>query len=187
MVVSSTIVWGRGFAVLLAVGAIATLACSTNEEGSVPDAGQLVDGGGDVRRSPPTGPDEETRECRASVEVEVPVPVPYAGRVNPLAPTTAALTAGRATYAATCADCHGPGGRGDGRRAPLQKIAPTDFTRRSRPADYLFWRISEGGGEPFCSSMPTGKAHLSEPQRWQLVLVLEEFFAAPDGGTDGGT
>ncbi len=48
---------------------------------------------------------------------------------NPLAADAAALAAGRDLYAASCATCHGDGGRGDGPGAGQADPPPYDFTR----------------------------------------------------------
>lgn len=169
---------------LVAIGVAMVSACSAAVEAPASEAPADA---GRYRRPAPTGPaDDEPPACRASTDEDIPVPAPYAGRSNPLSRGGAELSRGRSAYATSCGDCHGTTGSGDGHRAPAQRIPPTDFTRRLRPDDYLFWRISEGGGPPFCSSMPVGKAFFTEERRWELVLVLHELAAARDAGAEGG-
>ena len=60
---------------------------------------------------PPSGPAAEntTDSLSSTAPAATPVPATPAAAAGP---TTAELTAGRGTYAATCAMCHGPAGQG---------------------------------------------------------------------------
>lgn len=64
---------------------------------------------------PPSGPAAENTTDSLSSSAPVATPVPATPAAAPAAaagPTTAELTAGRGTYTATCAMCHGPAGQG---------------------------------------------------------------------------
>lgn len=89
------------------------------------------------------------------------------GRRNPL--PAAVTTAGAALFAANCAVCHGPLGRGDGMAAAALNPPPRDLTSPAVQADSdggLFWKITSGRG-----AMPAWP-WLSERERWSLVWAL---------------
>ena len=100
----------------------------------------------------------------------------YAGKTNPLVATQAVLVEGRKLYAANCASCHGPKGRGDGLAAANLKPPPADLTwTMSMPVsqdDFLYWTISEGGAQ-FGSAMPAFKTTLKPEQIWSIVSALK--------------
>lgn len=60
-----------------------------------------------------------------------------AGLVAGCAPEAGPVGAAR-DYAAVCADCHGPGGRGNGRLAVGMRPAPSDLTRLAADAGGAF-------------------------------------------------
>ncbi len=104
---------------------------------------------------------------------EVSVPSDYAGKTNPLSADVAA--AGKVVYDERCASCHGATGAGDGAASAGLDPKPADLAEEvpNLGDDFLFWRISEGGGmEPFNSAMPAWKGILTEEQIWQLVSYL---------------
>ncbi|MEP6673356.1 MAG: cytochrome c [Chthoniobacter sp.] len=89
---------------------------------------------------------------------------------NPSAGNTAAAAAGKQTYAATCAACHGATGRGDGPAAAALNPKPANYTTPAVEAESdgsLFWKLSEGRG-----AMAPFKSALSEKQRWELVTYI---------------
>lgn len=95
------------------------------------------------------------------------VPPEYAGMTNPFANNPDAAAIGVGVYGSNCANCHGTDASGG--RAPNLIDAVND-----RGEDYIFWRISEGGGmPPFNSSMPAFKSFLSEDEIWQLITYLQ--------------
>jgi len=110
-----------------------------------------------------------------TVAPNIPTPaVPFTARFaqNPVPDDTAAIDAGRATFQANCAICHGPRGLGDG---------PAAFTLSPRPVNLqvhvpqhatgeIFYWISEGVAG---TGMPAWKEKLSEEQRWQIVRYLQ--------------
>lgn len=61
---------------------------------------------------------------------------------NPLQNNPEAIQAGRDTYLAVCASCHGDEGRGDGPAGGVQTPPPYDFTRR----EFAGMREAPGAG-----------------------------------------
>ena len=61
---------------------------------------------------------------------------------NPLQNNPEAIRAGRDTYVAMCASCHGDEGRGDGPAGGVQTPPPYDFTRR----EFAGMREAPGAG-----------------------------------------
>lgn len=103
------------------------------------------------------------------------VPSEFAGKSNPLAGDSSAADAGSQLYKSYCATCHGESGMGDGPAAKSLNPPPLPIATEMDQVsdDYLFWRISEGGGmAPFRSAMPAWKAILSEEQIWQVIVFL---------------
>ena len=101
-------------------------------------------------------------------------PVPLTARFSfdPLAKTSANIDAGRATFQANCAICHGSRALGDG---------PAAFTLNPRPVNLqvhvpqhaegeIFYWISEGVA---ATQMPAWKEKLSDEQRWQVIQFLQ--------------
>ncbi|GAB4430342.1 MAG: hypothetical protein Kow0031_11160 [Anaerolineae bacterium] len=102
------------------------------------------------------------------------IPAEYAGMTSPVEATAESLARGEALYAVQCASCHGDGGMGDGPAGAALDPAPAPIAHSSQMLgdDYLYWRISAGGGiEPFNSLMPAF-AHLSEEERWDIINYI---------------
>ena len=95
---------------------------------------------------------------------------------NPVAATPDQVSAGRATYQAKCAICHGPRARGDGPAALAMIPKPLDLTVHvPLHADgEIFWFVSEGIAG---TQMPAWKEQLSETERWQVIRYLQELAA----------
>lgn len=109
------------------------------------------------------------------------IPEAYADLANPFSVTDeAAVAAGKQLYERhDCYYCHGITLDGQGTFSPGLTPKPvnlTDPTLMNLPFmtdNYLFWRISEGGGQsPFFSAMPAWGGFLSETERWQLVTYV---------------
>jgi cytochrome c peroxidase len=86
---------------------------------------------------------------------------------SPLDLTDADLAAGRATFAARCASCHGSEGKG-GEPARAGALPPSNLTRadlRTHADGELFWVITNGIA---ASGMPAF-SRLSDVERWQVV------------------
>lgn len=103
------------------------------------------------------------------------LPSAYAGKTNPNLVTPAVLADGRTLFAANCAACHGPQGRGDGPMATSLTPPPRDLAfATSRPPlgdDFFYWSIAEGGAQ-FGSAMPAFKGTLKPDQIWAIVAAL---------------
>ncbi|HKW78437.1 MAG TPA: c-type cytochrome [Candidatus Limnocylindria bacterium] len=101
-------------------------------------------------------------------------PVPFTARFqrNPLPDTTEVVDAGRATFQANCAVCHGSRALGDG---------PAAFTLTPRPVNLQLHVPQHAEGEIFYwissgvvgTGMPAWNGQLSEDQRWQIVRYLQ--------------
>jgi mono/diheme cytochrome c family protein len=105
-----------------------------------------------------------------------PIPEQYAGLSNPAAADEDSLERGAETFTTHCATCHGDGGMGDGPAGVGLDPSPAPIARTSQMMgdDYLFWRISEGGGlDPFNSAMPTWKETLDEQMRWDVINYIQ--------------
>jgi mono/diheme cytochrome c family protein len=111
------------------------------------------------------------------------VPEEAKQRKNPLPPSEANLFAAKPIYREHCANCHGDTGKGDGPDASLHEPAPTDLadaTHMQKLTDgEVFYQISVGR-----KPMPSFKKRLTEEQRWQLVLFVRSFAAAPTPSSD---
>ena len=110
-----------------------------------------------------------------TVAPNIPTPaVPFTARFtrDPVPDTAESIAAGRTTFQANCAICHGPRGLGDG---------PAAFTLNPRPVNLqvhvpqhaegeIFYWMSEGVAG---TGMPAWKDKLTDEQRWQLVRYLQ--------------
>ena len=105
-------------------------------------------------------------------------PVPFTARftTNPVPDTTASTDAGRVTFQANCAVCHGSRALGDG---------PQAFTLNPRPVNLqlhvplhaegeIHYWITEG---VVGTGMPAWKDRLSDTERWQVVRYLDALAA----------
>ncbi len=108
------------------------------------------------------------------------IPSVYANTNNPLAGDAAAIRAGEQLYQAYgCQACHGEKLDGQGPLSPGLTPKPVNLTDPAlmhlpfMTDNYLFWRITAGGGQsPFFSSMPAWETMLTETERWQLVSYI---------------
>ena len=106
------------------------------------------------------------------------IPAAEKERKNPLTLSEANLAAAKRWYSDRCADCHGDKGKGDGSEAMMYDPAPSDLTDSAKMSKLtdgeIFYQITEGR-----KPMPAFKKRLTEEQRWQLVLLVRSFTAAP--------
>ena len=84
--------------------------------------------------------------------------------------TKPSAVAGQRIYQANCAACHGPGGAGDGPKAPSLPEKPKDFTdeefmRGEQPQEF-YEAVTEGKGQV----MPAFKKKLSAQARWDALF-----------------
>jgi len=114
-----------------------------------------------------------------TVAPDIPTPpVPFTARFqqNPVPDTSANIDAGRQTFQANCAICHGPRALGDG---------PAAFTLQPRPFNLqvhvplhatgeIFYWISNGVAG---TAMPAWKDKLTDDQRWQVIRYLDALAA----------
>lgn len=83
------------------------------------------------------------------------------------------LAAGKSTYGANCASCHGEDGKARTAAAGKLPTRPTDLSNylmESMRDGEIYWVVTQGIGQ----SMPPFEARLDETQRWQVVLYVRE-------------
>lgn len=105
-------------------------------------------------------------------------PVPFTARFqqNPVPDTPENINAGRQTFQANCAICHGARALGDG---------PAAFTLQPRPFNLQVHVPLHATGEVFYwisngvtgTAMPAWQDKLTETQRWQIIRYLEALAA----------
>jgi mono/diheme cytochrome c family protein len=90
------------------------------------------------------------------------------------------INSGQALYAASCAECHGEGGQGDGPKASGLKVP--DFTDQTfmsaRTQSDFFKSVTDGAGD----AAHTYQSKLTEAERWAVVDYVRAFayaYAAP--------
>ena len=101
-------------------------------------------------------------------------PVPFTARFaqNPTPDTAATIDAGRTTFQANCAICHGPKGLGDGPQAFLLQPRPVNLqlhVPQHAQGEIEYWITSGVAG----TGMPAWKDTLSDTQRWEIVRYLQ--------------
>lgn len=114
-----------------------------------------------------------------TVAADLPTPpVPFTARFiqNPTPDTPGTIEAGRATYLANCALCHGPRGLGDGPQARLLQPRPANLQLHiPQHADgEVFHWVSEGVAG---TGMPAWKETLDETKRWEVVRYVQALAA----------
>jgi len=92
---------------------------------------------------------------------------------NPYAGQGAAIQAGQAIYARTCAKCHGATGAGSGNVPPLAS-GPTQQATEGA----VFWYITNGDVD---NGMPAWGS-LAEEKRWQIVSYVKSLKAGAAAG-----
>lgn len=97
---------------------------------------------------------------------------------NPLPATDANRDAAKPIYSEQCSNCHGDTGKGDGSDAMMYDPPPADLTDSAKinkvTDGEIFYQITEGK-----KPMPSFKKKLTDEQRWQLVILVRSFAAAP--------
>ncbi len=112
------------------------------------------------------------------------VPAEAAKVKSPVAPSKESVARGEAIYKASCLDCHGPQGRGDGKQAKGLSKKPADLAAELREDSdgEIFWKVSEGK-----RPMPGFKKDLKEDARWDVVNYLRKVIQAPAKGAPADT
>jgi len=117
----------------------------------------------------------------ATVRAQLPGGSPAARAVkNPVASTTASVTAGAAAYKKYCAFCHGGAAKGDGPLAP-QGTMPADLTdatwvRGSTDGEILAV-VMEGAGPKF--DMKGFKGKIPDQDAWHIVNFIRSLGPKP--------
>jgi mono/diheme cytochrome c family protein len=93
---------------------------------------------------------------------------------NPVAPTAASITAGRALYGKNCRHCHGLKGLGDGPLAPKnpKPASLIDEKWEHGPSDGEIFAVIWNGAPAPNSEMKGMKGTLTEKDVWSIVNYL---------------
>jgi len=114
-----------------------------------------------------------------TVAPNIPTPaVPFTARFaqNPTPDTPATIDAGRTTFQANCAICHGPRALGDGPQAFLLQPRPVNLqlhVPQHAQGEVHYWITNGVAG----TGMPAWKDTLSDAQRWEIVRYLQALAA----------
>lgn len=95
---------------------------------------------------------------------------------SPLASTPDAATRGKAVFAANCARCHGPEGKGDGPASDHAADLTDDLRAELNPEGVLFYKVWNGHAVQLrvqVDDMPAFKDRLSRDQVWAVVEYLK--------------
>lgn len=92
---------------------------------------------------------------------------------NPVPSTPASIAAGKAVYARSCAFCHGPEAKGDGKMAP-KDTHPSDLTDakwdRGSTDGEIFLVLQKGAGPDF--KMKGFSPRVKDADLWNIVNYL---------------
>lgn len=104
--------------------------------------------------------------------------IPEGGRdeKSPMASVADAATRGQALYAAHCASCHGPQGKGDGPGSDYAADLTDDLRIELNTEGVLFYKIWNGRikyGKGPTEDMPAFQGKLAKDQVWLLVEYLK--------------
>jgi len=120
-----------------------------------------------------------------TVAPNIPTPaVPFTARFaqNPTPDTPATIDAGRTTFQANCAICHGPRGLGDGPQAFVLRPMPVNLqlhVPQHAQGEIEYWIANgvAGTGMPAWREVkaPDGshESGLTDTQRWEIVRYLQ--------------
>jgi mono/diheme cytochrome c family protein len=115
---------------------------------------------------------DESKLANAAKDVAIPL---EAGRMkNPLPETDEVVSQGQEVFLGSCAECHGPEGRGDtniGRHmAPPAMDLSSPHVQHWSDAE-LFWIVQNGVR---LTGMPSWKSSLSENDTWKLARFIHK-------------
>ncbi|MEO6820073.1 MAG: c-type cytochrome [Ginsengibacter sp.] len=91
---------------------------------------------------------------------------------NPVPNDAASVKNGKTIYLASCAPCHGDGGKGDGPASASLNPKPADHTSTAFQAQSdgaMFYEITAGHAH---TAMPPFKAALTTDQRWAVINYI---------------
>jgi mono/diheme cytochrome c family protein len=92
-----------------------------------------------------------------------------------------AITEGETLYQASCANCHGSAGQGDGPEAVNLSTAPPDFSDPAYMAGRSLTEIYEAISLGQAPTMPAYEAELDQSARWVLTHYVQSLsFSQPD-------
>ena len=95
---------------------------------------------------------------------------------SPLASAAEARARGKAVFAANCARCHGPEGKGDGSESDHAADLTDDLRAELNPEGVLFYKIWNGHAVQLrvqVDDMPAFKDRLSRDDVWAVVEYLK--------------
>ena len=89
---------------------------------------------------------------------------------NPVAADATSIAAGQKVYEKSCASCHGPNGKGDGKMGAELNPKPSDLTDAE-------WKHGSSDGEIFAvlrdgvknTGMRSFKSKMTEHEMWEVV------------------
>jgi len=96
-------------------------------------------------------------------------PAEAAALQNPVMASPDVIARGEKLARASCADCHGPSGHGDGPAASRLTPRPADWRTpgfQAQSDGCIFWKLSSGRG-----NMPASKG-MPESDRWSVVRYI---------------
>jgi mono/diheme cytochrome c family protein len=80
---------------------------------------------------------------------------------------------GKSLFAANCAKCHGPLGKGDGPDSKEAADLTDEFRTDLNPEGVLFYKVMNG----HANNMPAFKSKLTKDEVWSLVEYLKQLRA----------
>jgi copper transport protein len=98
---------------------------------------------------------------------------------NPIPADAASIARGQDVFTANCAQCHGPGGKGDGPAGAGLATPPADLTsshaRAHLDQDFFYWIVNGIRG----SAMPAFGGQLTDNQIWDVINYLRTLQPPP--------
>ena len=98
------------------------------------------------------------------------------GEKSPLSSDAKTIARGKALYAAHCASCHGPEGKGDGPGSDYASDLTDDLRTELNTEGVLFYKIWNGRikyGKGPTEDMPAFGGKLAKDEVWTLVEYLK--------------
>jgi mono/diheme cytochrome c family protein len=88
---------------------------------------------------------------------------------SPVRSAEDAAKKGKSLYAANCAKCHGPEGKGDGPDSDHAADLTDEFRTELNPEGVLYYKVWNG----HASDMPAFKSKLTKDDTWAVVEYLK--------------